>query len=116
MVESVRVLPAARLRISGGRFPHRTGAPGLRRRLAIRESGAERNRVVDLLGPRRGRAQQEPANGYFPALVAGPVAASIEKAGARKSEPATGDVARRGESGAAADPDEDATGRRADRA
>ena len=53
----------------GRRFPHRAGAAHLRVGPAFRQSGANRDRVVDLLGPRRRRTKSQPADRYLPAPV-----------------------------------------------
>ena len=60
---------------------------------AIPQSSAERDRLVDLLGPRRGRAEQEPAGGYFPAAFAGAVAARVETPAAHQQQSAARNVA-----------------------
>ena len=78
LAQFVRLLPAARLRISRRRLPHRAGPPHLRRWPPVRESSAERDRLVDLLGPRRGRVEQESAGRYFSAPLAGAAAARQE--------------------------------------
>ena len=111
MAELVRILPAAGLRISGRRLSHRAGAAGLRERAAIRESGAERNRVVDFLGPRGGRAEQESADRYFSAACRRRCCRERRRSRARESESAARDVARGGESGVSADPNQNAVGR-----
>src|SRR6266404_35825 len=107
MAESRRILPAPRLRFPGRRFPHRAGAPGVRDGLAVPESGAERNRVVDFLGARGGRAESESANRYLPAAIADAAAAHFETA-ARESESAARNVEDCGESRIAADSNQDA--------
>src|ERR1043166_1995487 len=106
----MRFLPAAGVRLSRGRFPHRAGTADIRRRLAILQSGAERDRVVDFLGPRSGRPEQESADGLVPTAFADARAAHVQ-APAGESKPSARNVAPPGEPRIVADPDQDAAGR-----
>ena len=52
--------------------------------LHVRQPGAERNRLVDLLGPRRRRPQSQSADRYLPAALRLPAAARQQEAAARE--------------------------------
>ena len=83
--------------------------------LQYRQPGAERNRLVDLLGPRRRRAESQSAGRHLPAPCRLPAAARRQEAAAHQQQPAARDVAHRVEPGTAAHPDEDRTRRCAGR-
>ena len=85
----------------------RVYAEGLR----FAQPGTERDRVVDLLRPRRRWVQQESADRCFPARRGDAVTASECEAPARESRVAARDVAGGGELGIAAGADENSTGR-----
>ena len=69
----------------GRRFPHRAGAPHLRRGSDVRQPGAVRNRLVDLLGPRRRRPESQSADRHLPAALRLPAAARQQEAAAHQS-------------------------------